>query len=78
MTPTRLLPLLGVLALGGCTFVGSSTEHVQKTVAESIRYVKDARTNLCFAIVESNNGHFGGIVSIANVPCEAVAREVKP
>lgn len=52
--------------------VAPSTKDAQREVINSIRYVKDLKTGLCFATVESNNGNFGGIVSIATVPCERV------
>lgn len=64
--------LFMLLILGGCTMVAPSTKDAQREVINSIRYVKDLKTGLCFATVESNNGNFGGIVSIATVPCERV------
>lgn len=67
------LALLIVLALcTGCV----DTHPVESTdaheVVAQLRYSRDFRTNLCFAMVSSTSYGGSRVVSIANVPCAAV------
>lgn len=74
MKRSLLISVLLVTAalMCGCTLVDPPTHGIQDDVISSIRYAKDPRTGICFAIVGSNNGHFGSVVSIATVPCAAL------
>lgn len=75
----KLLILCLFIALSGCI----QPQHLSKTdtrnLSNGLAYVKDGRTGLCFATITGNNGHFGLLVSITNVPCSPdVERLIKP
>lgn len=65
ITTCLLLAMITV----GC----EQTYKVDAPPSTELTYFKDARTDLCFARINSNNGHFGQVISIAEVPCEKVA-----
>ena len=52
-----------------------TTEEDVVGVVSNIRYVKDPRTDLCFAVISSASATGSGLstsMSLANVPCEKV------
>jgi hypothetical protein len=66
MSEFMLVMVLIFLALSNSSApVKVTTERAQEIVRE-VRYVEDARTELCFAIVKSNT------VMMTTVPCDAV------
>ncbi len=68
-----LLILIACLLLASCqTDNTKPSEAGLNDVVEKIRYVKDSRTGLCFAVVMGFNGHLSSIPSIATVPCEVM------
>ena len=65
----KALALGAALALG---LAGCSREvHTSAAAPENIRYIRDARTGLCFAVLEVRIGYGYGL-GLANVPCAAV------
>ena len=73
---STLLPLL-VLVLVGCSATPSGVSKGKaKKIADSISYVKDYRTGLCYAVVSSRIYMLGIIPSaqkglgLTQVPCE--------
>jgi len=60
----------------GCTTVSRPSESSAKSYTEKIQYAKDPRTGLCFAFIESQNGHLGNIVSLTCVPCSAISEDL--
>lgn len=73
----HLLLIIAVLALIGCAQTATPKQDSAFATEADIRYFKDSRVNLCYATVATSNGHFGYIVSIANVPCEKVEALIK-
>ena len=64
----KFLALGAALALG---LAGCSREVHDDPAPENIRYIRDARTGLCFAVLEVKYGYGYGL-GLANVPCAAV------
>lgn len=71
--PPALLILLSI-TVASCTgiIVEEVSPTVSKKVVNSITYIRDERVGLCFATVSSLTYAGMRIVSITNVPCEAV------
>lgn len=72
--------LLCVLLMSfvSCTQVSRPSEALTEKVIESIRYTKDDRTGLCFALLESaNTRSLSTIVSFTCVPCSSIVNELK-
>lgn len=65
-------PLLG-MALSGCEArlnVQSATAEDAAKIAGDIAYMKDARTELCFAVLKSQTHGPLYVASITHVPCD--------
>lgn len=71
----RSLMLLCVSALlAGCDAVAQHAPDASDPadLTSFIRYTRDARTQLCFAVLVSNTYGSRPVSSIASVPCDAV------
>ncbi len=69
----KLLFLLIAVGLGSCSISSAPSESQATDVIGAIRYDKDPRTGLCFAITQSQ--HEGFLInSIACVPCDSLKR----
>lgn len=75
-----LIAVLFVLIQTGCenTQTAIITEDVRNNTIRAIAYGRNARTDLCFAIVRSMADSTLYTVSIANVPCtEKVLAQIR-
>jgi hypothetical protein len=74
------LASLLVLVAGACAALGrtdtdpSSTQQADKALIASIRYLKDSRTNACFAYYWG--GEANGGPALSEVPCESIPAEL--
>lgn len=60
--------LLGCLALSGCGYDHYAIGYRDVTQPSNLHYVRDARTNLCFAVLNFQGYNTTGL-SIAKVDC---------
>jgi len=62
------------------TACGVSTQNTSnndvKDIVRSIKYAKDYRTGLCFAVILSRSYGFNHVASITTVPCNAVSNDL--
>lgn len=65
----RAALLLAALAVA-CTNTSPAPPAVR--LVPDIRYIKDERTGICFAAVQSRTYYGYNVVSLATVPCESV------
>lgn len=76
-------PLLCAVLFAGCLrfrvgedlFIPNS--HEISRLKQSIIYIKDERTNLCFACINNATDGFRNTFVISNVPCENVYEFIK-
>ena len=52
------------------------TKYWANRAVDSIQYMKDPRTSLCFAYRWGTNSHDGPSLALATVPCEAIPPEL--
>lgn len=70
----RILVVMVALFLAGCSPREARPDE-QKGVADSITYIQDHRTGICFALIASPSANSGWtVMSIATVPCDAAAK----
>jgi hypothetical protein len=80
----EFLPLIAVftIALYMLVYIHSDDsegrqEVVLSSTFETLKYVEDKETHLCFAtLISKSYGKQGRVVSFTNVPCEAVKGRV--
>ena len=61
---------LGItIALTACTQVSSVSKEDARSVEDQISYMRDARTDQCFATISSSTYYAYRVVSITSVPC---------
>jgi hypothetical protein len=67
----KFLFLAAALLLAGCSseIYKEVDEDTARNISGEIRYTKDVRTGLCFALVSSRSYASNYIVSISDVPC---------
>ena len=68
----RWLMVLAALMMAGCAMPSRLSDSAGKGTMEKLRYFRDERTGLCFAVVSSTTNKLYEVVSIANVPCGAI------
>ena len=70
-TAVVLTPILFVLLLSGCTSMHKGVTDVNVS-GEDIVYLKDERTNLCFAalFIQNKIGTSVRMMGMTRVPCE--------
>lgn len=66
--------VLVAVCLVGCDGGQAPSPVAVKTTAENIMYSRDSRSGLCFGVVTSHTSAGWMVVSITNVPCEAVEK----
>lgn len=75
MTIRIAIILLFLLTLGACAEDPIRAETKRKNeIVGSITYVRDKRTDLCFAVISSHSYAQYDIISFTNVPCDRVAQ----
>ena len=70
----KLLLVIVSLCAVGC--LPSELHHspaLKSSVSQKLRYIKDSRVDLCYAVVESVVSNAFVVVSITEVPCEKVS-----
>jgi len=69
---TKTICLASVLVLAGCAAPTEVSDKVASTATSAIKYAKDYRTGLCFALIQSTTKDGWDVVSLSNVPCANV------
>lgn len=76
-----LIPLACVpfLLAGDCDMPTHEQERarIEKETVNEIYYIRDEKTHLCFAAIDSQTAHMYHVRSIATVPCEALQENQK-
>jgi hypothetical protein len=78
MNSLKVIAIGTVLMLVGCTDTVHVSESTKTDVLRDLAYVRDSRTGLCFAVLQTQG--YGGFqsASITNIPCDKMPNEIKP
>jgi Tfp pilus assembly protein PilP len=71
------LAMVGCLRLRQGEDITTMTREELEKVAASIEYISDARTELCFAVINNYTDGFRNTFVIANVQCDKVNKFVR-